>query len=302
MLGKIETGPDHLLALTLLAPEGISSKRYAFTAERGEGPANQEWRVQIQRRDGASRPIGTFAFEQGELRFAWSDGEPQDDSNYLRNALVQLETRNQSRVVPLRTPIVGPALVFSEKSPALRLDLDIGSMPHEDCVCVEILPLAEGTFPGHQFVPEPRLTYESRHLEVHFNSGAMPHLIGIQIELSGKSRPRLEAEFLLFGPDGPKPFRRKTMEEMIRASEFQSQQWAAQLLQMQQYEAPDGEKTRHREKTKKFSDDLDALNKFLEYQRSVAGGLGDILDQPLPYTVRADYDGHRVDLVVSGPK
>src|SRR5690606_18642248 len=107
-IGKVFTGKDFLLAMTLKTDRSIAREKIEFTLERDKAE-NQKWNVFCSPKNDVNEIVAVLQMSDDDLIFRWTENAIEmTQANYFRNCLLSLETRGESMDIQLRKPVTFP--------------------------------------------------------------------------------------------------------------------------------------------------------------------------------------------------
>jgi hypothetical protein len=262
VLTSVNPGPQFLLACSLLTNDTVT-RRTKFTLEKGSNDQSQVWEVVGRSAAGSPLKIAQLSLVGSELKFQWLADAVRDPTfSYLRNCILQLETRGKTFALRMRQPVkIGTATITSEESQS-KLSFELEGFPFDSNVVVtEFLRIADVKFaeadkdfiwivePADQRVPprDPLLVLFSEKND---------RFLFLELEAKISKKSEIEATLRVVQNPKPRPYSEKLAAELSAYLNGVATQISQTYERAKVYDAPYGFKEKHEAKVKSLKGEL----------------------------------------------
>ncbi len=299
VLGKVYTGDNHLLGIDLIFDPLVAKQNVSFEMTRSD-ENKQLWFIRFQERSRDKMlTVAEIEKKQDDLVFRWlASAESKPYVNYLRNCLLKLMTRNETRMLKLRTPLPNESLIITEKKSVSDRTLNVSWLPRPQVLMLEILEFPQELLKTQYFEPADRtVSADTSELYLYLLEKPEQRVFAVKFSAKFGWRIKLESSLQMRSAEGIRPYKtflfRKIGESVLgRQQDLQTRKFHADNYQPKQ-----GEKTSHEKFKKDLSAQLDSAIQQVETFNSTAPLAEKLLNQPVRYRLYYEIDGIRIELV-----
>ncbi|MDG2470890.1 MAG: protein kinase [Pirellulaceae bacterium] len=300
LLGPVKIGEDPL-GLFLTVPAEASSRPLLLEIQRDQ--TGKRWEVLYAantREIENKKAVAEINLKEDQLFFNWIEGEPFDiNLNFLQNCLLEIKTPEDSKTILLRKPQSGPAIQLDEKRAASKMKLALKYLPKPEAISIEFLPLPKAEFETQSSDtgmtataarPEAILYFDKLPENQFFR---LAHSVGISKTI------KIDSALQINSPGKATVFNSRNIRE-LKQNLGQMQRQINQANQVAiQYNAPHGEKTKHKDRLKELSKQLDMINAQVLAIETALPTAEQVLSQKLKYRVYFNIGDLQFDLMNS---
>jgi serine/threonine protein kinase len=298
VLGTLNVG-DELLAMEVVVPAGFGIKNGQVQIERTAADRNR-WKVSYSERNAdAAVEVAEIVREGNELKFRWKVPESVGTSvNFIRNCLLRIQSPTESALVGMRAPLEIDDVVLTSKKASWRESIPAAYLPDEEFLFAELMPMSAEVFPDQISELGYEVSANQPATEAYFERDVTRRIFAIGFSVQFGSSIRVEAGLVHTSPTGFVPFRESTYRELGDLVAGVQQAVSNEKLAADRYEAPTGQKTRHKDYVKELSKKLDEVNAQLDAYNVSRDLLPKILAEPVRFRIiyRTDL-GKEIELV-----
>ncbi len=284
-LGSVNAG-DQLLAMEIVVPAGFGIKNGQVSIERAADDRNR-WSFRFSERSADPMvDVAELVREGQTLKFRWTVPESIGPSvNYIRNCLLRIQSPSESVLVGLRTPLEMDEVVLTTKKASWRENIPVDYPPEKEFLFAELMPLSSEAFPDQISELGYEVSAKQPATEAYFERDVTRRVFALGFAVQFGSRIRIDAGLLHISPGGFVPFRENTYKELGELIARQQQAISNEKLAADNFEAPTGQKTKHKDYVKELSKNLDAINAQLDAFNASRDALPKIMAEPVRFRI-----------------
>ncbi len=292
LLGPLTVGEDPV-GMRLQFSSEILKNPPVFSMERD--PSNtRRWEISFavnQREAESLKPVAEINLDNDQLYFNWIPTEKLDlKVNYVANAILTILTPTESKTVLLRQPVLAQPIVLEEKKPLLKQRLELKYLPRPETISIEFFELPKEKFAEQFSDYGTTLNTAQDSTTILFDKVPENQFFQLWHKADISTVIKMESALQIALPftkdrDRPEVMSRNNLKS-LRERLFRHQAEISQLnADAIAFEAPHGQKTKHKERKKKISAQLELVNAQVAAYTAAEPMAKSVIGTPIGYRV-----------------